>query len=335
MAAKHDPNRLQVIHFSSCFTPFFHPAEDSFFIAMPLPRIAFAGATGNLGLPTLSALLSAGYSVTTLTRIGGNASKLPAHANLTVAQVDFTSTTSIKPTLEGVQVVVSCFATAALGSQNPLIDAAVAAGVTRFIPADFGMDTQNPLAIQLPVGKIKYETQAYLREQTAHHPCFSWTAIAVGWFLDWTLQMGIIADVKNRRATLFNGGDVAFSATTLSDIAKAVVGVVEHQDETANRLIFVQSARMTQNQLIQYAKDKDGEEWTTTIKSTEEVRKEVFEELGKSDGSDMETALVGQCYVAMFTTEYGCDFAGRLDNDIVGVKTLSEEEIRGIVESCM
>jgi uncharacterized protein YbjT (DUF2867 family) len=302
---------------------------------MSLPRIALAGATGNLGLPVLSALLSAGYSVTALTRIGGKASKLPSNANLTVAPVDFTSVASLSPALDGVQVVVSCFATAALGSQIPLIGASVTAGVTRFIPADFGMDTQNPLAIQLPVGKIKYETQGYLREQAARHPGFSWTAIAVGWFLDWTLQMGIIADVKNRTATLFNGGDVPVSATTLADVAKAVIGVIEHQDETANRLIFVQSARVTQNQLIQYAKEKDGREWNTNVKSTEEVRKEVFEELEQGDDAGVEIALAGQCNLAMFTTAYGCDFEDRLDNDVVGVEILGEKEIREIVESCM
>ncbi|KAF2825635.1 oxidoreductase CipA-like protein [Ophiobolus disseminans] len=299
---------------------------------MSAPRVALAGATGNLGRPILSALLSAGYPVTVLTRTGSTSSKPTSHANLTIESVDFTSVASLTPALRGIQVVVCCFATSALDSQNPLIDAAVAAGVTHFIPADFGMDTQNPLAVQLPIGKIKAENHEYLREQTKAHPGFSWTAIANGWFLDWVLEMGLIVDLTKHTATLYNGGDVVFSATTLADIAKAVIGVIENQGEIANRVIYVHSATVTQNQLIQYAKDKDGKEWKTVEKSTEAVRKESYDELEKGDGADVEAATLGFCIVALFDKEYGCDFSERLANDVVCVKEMTEQGVREVVE---
>lgn len=118
---------------------------------MPLFQIALAGATGNLGLPILKALLDAGFGVTVLSRIGGNSSKLKPHPNLTIKEVDFNSVHTLTSALIGAQVVISCLATLAIGSQNPLIDAAVNAGVKRFIPAEFGMNSQNPLSVQLPV----------------------------------------------------------------------------------------------------------------------------------------------------------------------------------------
>jgi uncharacterized protein YbjT (DUF2867 family) len=302
---------------------------------MSLPRVALAGATGNIGLPILSLLLSAGYTVTALTRIGGNASKLPSNAALTIAPVNFTSTSSLIPVLQGIQVVICCFATSALGTQNPLIDACVAAGVSRYIPADFGIDTQNTLAMQLPLGITKAKTQRYLREQVLRNPGFSWTAIAVGWFLDWALNEGLTLDLVGHTATLCNGGDVPFSATTIADIARAVLGVVEHQDETKNRLIFVQSARVTQNQLIRYVKEKDGKEWDNMVKSSEEVKRELYQELEKGDDADEVVVLSKQVFVAMFTPGYGGDFSDRLDNAIVGVKGLSEEGVREVVESCL
>jgi uncharacterized protein YbjT (DUF2867 family) len=302
---------------------------------MSLPRVALAGATGNIGLPILSLLLSAGYTVTALTRIGGNASKLPSNAALTIAPVNFTSTSSLIPVLQGIQVVICCFATSALGTQNPLIDACVAAGVSRYIPADFGIDTQNTLAMQLPLGITKAKTQRYLREQVLRNPGFSWTAIAVGWFLDWALNEGLTLDLVGHTATLCNGGDVPFSATTIADIVRAVLGVVEHQDETKNRLIFVQSARVTQNQLIRYVKEKDGKEWDNMVKSSEEVKRELYQELEKGDDADEVVVLSKQVFVAMFTPGYGGDFSDRLDNAIVGVKGLSEEGVREVVESCL
>jgi nucleoside-diphosphate-sugar epimerase len=110
------------------------------------PHIALAGATGNLGLVILDTLLSAGYTVTTLTRhTSPSISKLPSHPNLTVHPVDFTSVTSLITALLSTStkasVVISALATLPIGAQNPLIDACGAAGVERFIPAEFGLDS--------------------------------------------------------------------------------------------------------------------------------------------------------------------------------------------------
>ncbi|KAF2796716.1 oxidoreductase CipA-like protein [Melanomma pulvis-pyrius CBS 109.77] len=300
---------------------------------MPSTRIALAGATGNLGVPILKAFLAADFHVTVLSRTGGNSSRLRPNPNLTIKEVDFDSVESLTPALQGVQVVVSSLATLAIGTQNALIDASVAAGVTRFIPAEFGMDSRNPLCVQLPVCAPKAATQNYLRDMSNAHPGFTYTCIANGLFLDWGLEMGIIADLARHTATLYNGGDVPFSATNLGDVAKAVLGVVGRRGETANRVVYVHSALVTQNRLIQYAKDKDGKEWNTVAKDTEEVKRESFVELAKGLHGDVEAAMLGFCICASWNADYGCDFSGHLDNELLGVKELDEAELRGLVES--
>jgi hypothetical protein len=302
---------------------------------MPLPRIAIAGATGNLGLPIHSALLSAGYHVTALSRIGGNRSKLSPHLNLTIKEVDFTSVSALSEALQNIEVVISCLATSAMGSQNPLIDASVVAGVKRFIPAEFGMDSQNPLAMQLPVCVPKVETQKYLREQVKNNPNFTWTAIANGMFLDWGLEMGVSVDPARHAATLYNGGDIPFSATTLADVAKAVIGVISNQEQTANRLVYVQSALVTQNQLIRCAKGEDKIKWDVVEKTTEAVKLNSFKELEKGENADVEAAMLGFCVTAMFDAQYGCDFSSKLDNELLGVREMNEMEIRSLVKNCM
>lgn len=300
---------------------------------MSLTQIALAGATGNLGVPILKALLDAGFGVTALSRIGGNSSRLTPHPNLTIKEVDFTSVQSMTPALQGAQVVVSCLATLAIGSQNPLIDAAVDAGVKRFIPAEFGMDSQNPQCVALPVCAPKVATQKYLLEKSNSNPGFTYTSIANGLFLDWCIKEGIIMNVAQHTATLYNGGDVPFSATVLADIAKAVVGVIEHQSETANRVVYVHSALVTQNRLIQYAKDKDGREWETVVKDTENVRRESLVELAKGPQGDIDAAMLGFSICGCQDTDYGCDFSSHLDNELLGVKEFSETGLRALVES--
>lgn len=302
---------------------------------MASSSVALAGATGNLGQPILSALLAANHRVTALSRIGGNSSKLSPHANLIIKEVDFSSADSITPALSGVEVVISCVATLAIGSQNPLIDASVAAGVRRFIPAEFGMDSQNALAVALPVCAPKAATQQYLGERSDCCPEFTWTSIANGLFLDWCLEMGLVADLKSRTAVLYDGGDVKFSATLLKDIASAVLGVIREQEKTTNRVVYVHSAAVTQNQLIKYAKDKDGNSWETTVKDISQVREESLARLARGGEAHVEAAMLGFSLCGCFSEEYGCDFTGRVDNDLLGVRQLDEEEIRALVVSLL
>ncbi|KAI9042675.1 aromatic alcohol reductase [Aspergillus affinis] len=298
-------------------------------------RIALAGATGNLGRPILEALLDANYNVTVLSRIGGNSSRLKPHPSLVIKEVDFNSVQSLIPALQGADVVISCLATLAIGSQNPLIDASVDAGVKRFIPAEFGMDSRNPLSVQLPVCEPKAATQKYLLEKSVSHPGFTFTGIANGLFLDWCLTEGIILDLAHHTATLYNGGDVPFSATTLADVAKGVVGVIEHQAETSNRIVYIHSAVVTQNRLIQYAQDKDGKAWQAAVKHTNEVKQESLAELAKGAHANIDAAMLGFCIVASWGPEYGCDFSAHLDNELLGVKQSSEAELRALVENLL
>ncbi|KAH7139468.1 oxidoreductase CipA-like protein [Dendryphion nanum] len=300
---------------------------------MDQSQIAIAGATGNLGRPILDSLLNAGFQVTVLSRKGGNSSSLDSHLNLTIKEVDFSSVASLTPALIGVEVVISCLATLAICTQNPLIDASVATGVKRFIPAEFGMDSRNPLCMELPVCAPKVANQEYLLAKSKSNPGFTYTGIANGLFLDWGLKMGIIVDPAKHTATLYNGGDVPFSATNLADVAKAVLGVIRYQKDTANRIVYVQSALVTQNQLIQLAKEKDGKEWNISTKHTEEIKQESLVELEKGLKADVDAAMLGFCICASFDTAYGCDFSHHLDNGLLGVAELGDEELEFLVAS--
>lgn len=291
-------------------------------------KIALAGATGNLGIVVLEVLLRAELPVTVLTRIGGNSAKLKKHRNVVVKEVDFGNIESIKPALEGITVVVSCLATLAIGSQNALIDAACAAGVRRFIPAEFGMDSLNELCRELPVCQPKAATQKYLEDKWHTNPSFTWTGIANGLFLDWGLREGFIVNLTKHQATLFNGGDVPFSATNLDDVAKAVLGIIKNQEATANRLIYIHSAVTTQNQLIRFVNDIDGKKWSSNTRDTRDIMQDSLQKL--SEGKD-QAAMDGFCVVAMFDPHYGGDFSAHLDNGLVGLRELDEAGVRKVV----
>jgi uncharacterized protein YbjT (DUF2867 family) len=110
------------------------------------PRtIALAGATGDLGGRVLSALVRRGVTVRALVR-----STTPAAAQDAVlarggtpVPVDFADHAALSRALDGAECVVSVLNgldPVIFDLQGGLLDAAIAAGVPRFIPSDFSLD---------------------------------------------------------------------------------------------------------------------------------------------------------------------------------------------------
>ena len=67
-----------------------------------------------------------------------------------------------------------------------IIDAAIRAGVQRFIPAEFGSNTEDPAVVErLPMFKSKLAVLDHLKMVSATNTNFSYTAICNGAFFDW------------------------------------------------------------------------------------------------------------------------------------------------------
>lgn len=297
-------------------------------------KVALAGATGNLGPAILKALLEAGFEVTILSRKGSNTTdSLPAHSNQKIIKVDYNDVQELTSALQGVEVVVSTLAGVALDTQKPLIDAALAAGVKRFIPSDFGSDLNNPRNRKLPVFQGKVKTQEYLEEVAKSNPNFTYTYAYNGAFLDWGVQVGFLVNAKEHKAVVYDGGDIPVSLTTLPTIGKAVVGIINSLDSTKNRAVYYHDAALTQNQIIDIFKKIDGKEWTIQQASTAEVEKGAYEALSK--GENIHKAMVDFILRAIFSKEHEPNFTGRVDNEVLGLKEKSHEEIVGVLKALL
>ncbi|KEF57826.1 uncharacterized protein A1O9_05746 [Exophiala aquamarina CBS 119918] len=297
-------------------------------------KVALAGATGNLGPSILNALLDAGFSVVVLTRKGGNASKIPSNPNIAVKEVDYSSVESLIPALQGVEAVVSTVGSEALGAQTPLIDAAVAAGVKRFLPSEFGSNLDNANTAALPVFGAKVATAKYLEEVAAKNPSFSYTRVYNGAFLDWCMAVGFIIQPKDHSAKLFNGGDRPFSATTLATIGKATAAIIKNQAQTKNRAVYIQDVSTTQKKLIAYAKEKDGKDFATTPVDTETTRQEGLKALSSGKAPEnIGAIMVSFIFSAIFQEGFGGEWSAQNDNELLGLPGLSEPELKKLVQS--
>ncbi len=109
---------------------------------MSEPYVVLAGATGNQGGRTAAALVESGAGVRALVRPGANAAGLQA-LGVDVVPVDMDDVTALAAACKGATCVVSTLGglrDVILERQSLLLDAAVAADVSRFISSDYSAD---------------------------------------------------------------------------------------------------------------------------------------------------------------------------------------------------
>ncbi|KAK3178429.1 hypothetical protein OEA41_000564 [Lepraria neglecta] len=140
-------------------------------------------------------------------------------------------------------------------THKKIIDAAIKAGVKRLILSDFGtnvpeLQTTEPVPIYQ--GKVKIREYMERREDAG----LTWTGVVVRAFFDWfAFQVAVVA------TTIFDSSDTLTNFTLLSTVGKATSAILEKPAETANRYVFINSFRTTQNHVLATLKKATGEEW--------------------------------------------------------------------------
>jgi uncharacterized protein YbjT (DUF2867 family) len=110
-----------------------------------MQHVSIAGATGNLGGRIASALRKRGAAVRALARPGTAPERLSKlrQQGIEIVEVDLNQPDALAHALESSSCVVSTLLgvePTMIGTQSALLDAAVRAGVPRFIPSDYAMD---------------------------------------------------------------------------------------------------------------------------------------------------------------------------------------------------
>ncbi|KAK4141337.1 uncharacterized protein C8A04DRAFT_31087 [Dichotomopilus funicola] len=254
-----------------------------------IKTVAVLGATGNLGPALVQALHDANFTVTAITRANSsNPTPSTFPSDVTVKSVDYTSPEALRAAFTGQDAVVSAVATPALGIQIAAIDAAVAAGVKRFIPSEYGVDTRQ--AVGTTVGNIlakKIEVVEYLQEvvKKGTAPGFSWTGLSTGLFLDWGFDfngLGVI-DLKEKKATIIDSGNEKFYTSTLSHIGRSVAGILLHPDETANKYLATASHNFSQNELLAVVEELTGTKFAVIHEKSEDLTRVGLEKLAAGE----------------------------------------------------
>lgn len=270
----------------------------------------------------LKHLLKAEFEVTLLTRNRTSLGEL--QSGVKVAEVDYDSVDSVASALHGIDAVVSTVSMAAIPNQKTSIEAAIQAGVRRFIPADYGALNHDPACrhFALYAGLVVIQD---ILDDKAQAGLLEYTRFAVGAFLEYTTGQ-LLLDIENRSVELVDDGTHPFSTTSVDSVGKAIAGALLVPEETKNKVVFVQDAALTQAQVLRIAKGQvsHGDEWTETHISGEEAVRRA--EKGIAEGNVDFHKVFAQLSAALLSGKYKVKY-DRLDNELLGLKQLSADEV--------
>jgi len=294
-----------------------------------IKTVALAGANGSVGKPMLEELIHQGYTVTVLAR-SESTSTYPS--TVKTVKVDFGNKSQLVSALRNQDAFISTIGSE--GGQDAILlsESVIEAGVKRFIPSEFGSDKTNAEVCKLPFYAPKLAAQTRLEELTASSDCqTTWTHVYCNAFVDYCLRVPLIADLKQKKITLWDGGDVKYTATPTKAVAKATVNILKNLEATKNRAVKISSITLTQKRVLLAAQKALGSEgWTVTDKTTESAVKESYAAL-KAEPNNVMVWIMGFLSFAIFAQEAGGNFSNSPDNKLLETPQMDEDELVEII----
>lgn len=290
-------------------------------------NVLVLGPSGSLGSIIVQALdQEPSFNVTLLKRASSKA-KLPSHLK-TITISDTYPQEDLISAFRGQDVVLDCLTAPIEVDRYRLVDAAVAAGVRRFVPSEYGLNNERPDARELtPMFREKAELREYLRAKAATG-AIEWTGFACGTWLKWDIAHEFLGvHVAERRFVFWDDGEGLFSCTTEENTAAGVVQALKNPDATRNRDVFLSDFSISQKQLLESLERIHGVKYATeTVDS-----KAYIKERQAAEAAGDKIAVYNLVEVAIATGQYGIHFEkeGEVWNERLG---LPKQTLDGVIE---
>ncbi|KAF5618483.1 uncharacterized protein FTJAE_12181 [Fusarium tjaetaba] len=272
-----------------------------------ISNVVIAGGTGRLGPPTIKHLVKNGFRVSVLTRNSSSAKLAP---EVDVIEADYTSAKTLTPSLEG-----RGFDAIRHHSQPPRVrrigDYIASSGERWYL-------SSHPIILWCFSRQSRDSQHAVHEDQAA--------SINTGIFLDWVLDEDIFVGLSGKAPTrVADGGDIPMSATALDDIGKAISAVLLKPYETVNKLYYIHTVVMTQNQVLGYAREAAPD----AVFAVEQVDTKVLVEAAwKRYNEGIRDRVSVRDFVIRASYGMGNGFFPKTDNEFLGIKQWSDEELK-------
>ncbi|PVH93433.1 NAD(P)-binding protein [Periconia macrospinosa] len=297
----------------------------------PFKNILIVGAAGSIGTHVLKTLEQEPTFTLTLLQRASSKAKLPAHLR-TISIADSYPTDELVQAFKDQDVIVNCMTSLSAADQFRMVDAAISAGVTRYVPSEYGLNNLRPDAQALnSVFHDKGKVQEYLRAK-ATDGAIEWMSISCGMWIRWSMEHEFLGmHVKEKKFIFWDDGEGLFSCTTEENTANGLVQALLNRDETKNTNVFLSDFVISQQELIKAIERIQG---ITYDKETIDSQKLIQEKQDAVRGGD-QMAIYALIETGFVTGKYGGNLEkeGELFNDRLGLprKTLDnvvEEALR-------
>lgn len=271
-------------------------------------KIVITGGSGQLGKPTIDALVELGPHTITAIQRPEAASTFPV--GITVKKGNLRDEAFLTEVLKGQDVLVLMPPLAQLVElQEPAIRAAANAGVPYILPSEFGPD---PFAVQLVEENELLIAKKRIRDLIESIGVSSWISIAVGPWLDAGLNQGLWGiEPKARKATIWRGADAKVNTATISHTAEAVAAVLSLPEaelaKYKNKAVYTPSFHLTQREIldaVQRATGTTDADWDIKTRDVNEVAREYEDKISQGDG----VAPFVKFFITHFLEGHGGDF---------------------------
>ena len=221
--------------------------------------VVVAGATGNLGRRIVGALLERGAGVRALVRRGTVRDKLERlqGPRVTIASVDLSSASHVTTACAGASCVVSALQglrDVIVETQTVLLEAAIKAGVPRFIPSDYSIDFTK-----FPPGENRNLDLRRDFHTRLDRVSISATTIFSGAFADMlTGQMPLIL-FRLRRVLYWGDADQRMDFTTMDDTAAFTASAA--LDPSTPRFLRIAGDQLSARELTAVVSEVTGREF--------------------------------------------------------------------------
>lgn len=289
-------------------------------------KVAILGASGQLGKPTVEALLKAGVHAVTAIQRTDATSTLPD--GVAVKKGNLEDEEFLASALQGQDVLVLMPPLSHIVSlQEPAVRAAAKAGVPYIFPSEFGPD---PFATKLIEQNELLQAKKKIRDLIDELGVSSWVSVAVGPWLDGNLGNGLWGiDVKERKATIWGGADSLVSTASVDYTGKAVAAAIGLPEDKLQRFkgnaIYVPSLLVSQRDVlsaVQQAAGTNDADWNIQTRPVADVISEY--ENGIKAGNEFSHYV--KFLVTHFITNSGADFQSKIvAENIADLKQLGLE----------
>lgn len=217
-------------------------------------KILVAGATGDLGGRIVKALISQGAEVVALVRTSSDQEKTDqlTATGATVVKVDMTNLVAVTQACTGVSCVVSALAglrDVIVNTQSLLLDAAVVAGVPRFIPSDYSTNFTT-----LPEGENRNFDLRKAFHQKLDQTNIAYTSIFIGAFTDILMYGTPLYNLKNNTIGFWsNDSDYKLDFTTKDNTAAYTAAAA--MDDSTPKFLQIASFQISPNELAAIGKE--------------------------------------------------------------------------------